>query len=191
MTEAAMKIEPTKLQGALQIIALPLPDARGFFKRLYDEKSFRRAGLNTVWAQESQSYTARRHTLRGLHVSLPPSLEGKTITAMRGAVLWVIVDLRRNSPTFGQWDRIELSADRHNTLYAPPGFGHGCLSLTDDCDLLLRADTAYSEQHGTGIAWNDPELGIDWGMNGAEPFMSERDRNYPSFGAFKDAYGGV
>ncbi len=186
-----MRIEPKKCEGLLEIVAEPWPDARGYFKRLYDQEFFRRAGLNTEWAQESQSYTARRHTLRGLHVSLPPSLEGKTITAVRGAVLWVSIDVRRNSKTFGQWDRVVIAADRHNTLYAPRGFGHGCVSLTDDCDLLLRADTAYSEQHGTGIAWNDPDLGIDWDLGGAEPHISDRDRAYPTFKAFLENYGGV
>jgi dTDP-4-dehydrorhamnose 3,5-epimerase len=186
-----MKIDQRRLPGVFEITGSPIQDARGHFKRLYDEALFRGTGLNTSWAQESESHTARKHTLRGIHVSLPPALECKTITAIRGATAWVVVDLRRDSPAFGQWDRTEVSAERHNTLYAPPGFAHGCVSLTDDCVLLLRAAPAWSEQHGTGIVWNDPDLAIDWGLGGASPFVSDRDRQYPSFQEFRQTHGGV
>lgn len=186
-----MRIEPRKLKGIFEITPAPHRDVRGYMVRLFDADIFRQAGLETIWVQESRSHTRRKHTLRGLHVSLPPALEGKTITAMHGQVFWVVVDVRRGSETFGQWDGVVLSAERHNTLCAQRGFAHGCLSLTDECDLLLRADTSFVEQNGTGIIWDDPELGIDWGLNGVEPLVSERDRRYPGFKQFKERYGGV
>lgn len=186
-----MTIKPRKLKGIFEIIPSPHRDTRGYMVRLFDAEIFRQAGLETTWVQESRSHTRRKHTLRGLHVSLPPALEGKTITAIHGEVLWVVVDVRRGSETFGQWDAVVLSAERNNTLYAERGFAHGCLSLTDECDLLLRADTPFSEQHGTGIVWSDEELSIDWRLAGEEPFVSERDRQYPTFKQFKEQYGGV
>lgn len=186
-----MRIEPRRLKGIFEITPSPHLDARGYMVRLFDSEIFRQAGLETTWVQESRSHTRWKHTLRGLHVSLPPVLEGKTITAIHGEVLWVVVDMRRGSETFGQWDAVVLSSERHNTLCAQRGFAHGCLSLTDECDLFLRADTSFSEQHGTGILWNDEELGIDWGLDGVEPLVSERDRLYPTFKKFRERYGGV
>jgi dTDP-4-dehydrorhamnose 3,5-epimerase len=186
-----MHIEPLTLSGLVLVTPEPRPDNRGSFTRLFDVDAFAAAGLNTTWLQESRSYTARRHTVRGLHASLPPALEGKTITAVRGEVLWVSVDIRRGSATFGRWQSVRLSGSIYSTLYAARGFAHGCVSLTDGCDLLLRADTRYSDQHGTGIAWDDPQLAIDWQLAGATPIISDRDRQYPSFKHFADTVGGV
>ncbi len=186
-----MRIEPLKLDGLFLLTPEPREDSRGSFTRLFDVDAFRAAGLNTTWLQESRSYTARRHTVRGLHASLPPAVEGKTITAVRGEVLWVSVDIRRGSRTFGRWESVRLAGGVYSTLYAARGFAHGCVSLTDHCDLLLRADTRYSDQHGTGIAWNDPDLAIDWQLGGAEPVISDRDRQYPNFRHFTDTVGGV
>ncbi len=186
-----MEIQERKLKGIFEIIPSPYTDERGHMARLLDNEIFEKAGLNIKWVQESCSYTKKRHTIRGLHVSLPPSLEGKTITAISGKVLWVVVDIRKSSKTFGQWDSIILSNELVNTLYASRGFAHGCLSLTDNCNLLLRADSYFSDKHGTGIIWNDKELSIDWPLNGASPIISERDSRHQSFSEFKKKYGGV
>lgn len=186
-----MRVEPLTLKGLFRIAPQPLADHRGSFTRLLDTDVFEEAGLNTKWLQESRSYTAKRNTIRGLHASLPPAVEGKTITAIRGQVLWVSVDIRVASNTFGQWESIRLSGEDFTTLYAARGFAHGCVSLTDDCDLLLRADTPYSDQHGTGIAWDDPELAIDWQIGNIDPVISERDRGYQSFEHFRNTIGGV
>lgn len=186
-----MKIQERKLRGIFEIISSPHTDERGYMARLFDDEIFKKAGLNTYWAQESCSYTKNKYTIRGLHASLPPSSEGKTITAISGKVLWVVVDVRKNSKTFGQWDSMILSEELHNTLYAQRGFAHGCLSLTDNCNLLLRADNYFSDKHGTGIIWNDKDLNIDWQLNDIVPIISERDRQYQPFSKFKEKYGGV
>lgn len=186
-----MRIRPLRLNGLFRIEPELLADGRGSFSRLFDSDTFAAAGLNTTWLQESRSYTERRHTVRGIHASLPPAVEGKTITAIRGEVIWVSVDIRRDSGTFGQWESIRLSGKDYTTLYAARGFAHGCVSLTDGCDLLLRADTRFSDQYGTGIAWNDPELAIDWQIGNIEPVISDRDRKYRSFEHFRDTIGGI
>lgn len=186
-----MRIQPLSLDGLFRIEPEPIADHRGSFSRLFDLDAFTEAGLNTAWLQESRSYTEKRHTVRGIHVSLPPAVECKTITAIRGEVLWVSLDIRRDSGTFGQWESIRLSGADYTTLYAARGFAHGCVSLTDDCNLLLRADTRFSDQHGTGIAWNDPELAIDWQIGTIDPIISDRDRGYSSFEHFRGTIGGI
>ena len=186
-----MNIQRKKLDGLFEITLDPKRDDRGFFMRLFDDKIFRDAGLNTNWQQESRSFTAKKNTLRGLHVSLPPSVEGKMIHALHGKMLWVSVDLRLKSKTFGQWDSIILDGQKPSWLVASRGFGHGCLSLEDSCDLLIKADTPYSEIHGTGIRWDDPELKIDWKLETKAPLISPKDQTYGSFQEFQKAHKGI
>lgn len=183
-----MVVTASKLSGVFEIALDPRPDDRGLLTRLYDEQTFRRLGLSLSWVQESHIHTFSKHTLRGIHVALPPALEAKLIAVIRGVMLWVVVDLRAGK-TFGQWATFTLSSEKHNLLYVPRGFGHGCLSLTDGSDLVVRADNYFSEEHGTGIVWNDPDLKIDWQLTGAAPIISERDRGYPTFREFRERYG--
>jgi dTDP-4-dehydrorhamnose 3,5-epimerase len=185
-----MKINQRKLDGVYEIISYPINDERGSFSRLFDDQIASKASLNTQWNQESISFTIRKNTIRGLHASLPPSLEGKTITAIKGEIQWVVVDIRKKSSTFGEWDSIILSEQNHKTLYVQQGFAHGCLSLSDGCTLLLRADNFYSEVNGTGIFWDDKDLGVEWELDGP-PIISERDRQYRSFSQFRQEIGGV
>lgn len=186
-----MKVVYKKPAGVLELFPEWRIDSRGFLVRLYDREVFRNLGLPADWVQESRVHTNERFTLRGLHVSLPPSVEGKAVTAVRGELLWVAVDLRKESGTFGRWVSTVLSGMSRNILCVERGFAHGCLALTDDSDLLVKADNYFSEQHSAGIVWNDPDLNIDWGLGGAVPIISERDAQYPSFREFKEKYGGL
>lgn len=186
-----MEIRPLALAGLFEIAPAVRRDHRGSLARLFDVDAFAAAGLTTAWVQESRSSTAKRHTVRGLHATLPPSVEGKTITALHGRMLWVSLDVRKASATFGRWASLELDAERSNTLYAARGFAHGCVSLADDCELLLRSDMRFVEQHGMGIVWDDPDLAIDWQLGGATPVISDRDRQYPTFKHFKETIGGI
>ena len=186
-----IQIKKKKLKGFLEIIPEPYMDERGFLSRLYDEKIFKSLGLNTKWTEESHHHTYRKYTLRGLYTQLPPFSEGKLLRVIRGKLLWMVVDLRKNSKTFGQWDSVILSDESRNSMYTPRGFGHGCLSLTDDVDLLIKSDNYFSLKHGVGIIWNDKDLNINWNLKGNKPFISERDKNYPAFKVFKKKYGGL
>jgi len=186
-----LNIEELPIAGLFEISAKLLGDHRGYFQRLYDKALFDKYGLNTEWKQVSRSFTKRKYTVRGLHVSLPPALEGKTITALQGEVRWISVDLRLESESFGLHQSIRLSGSRGNSLYAARGFAHGCVSLSDDCELLLRADNFFSDEHGTGIRWDDPELAVDWGVAADQMIISDRDRDYPSFADFKARYQGI
>lgn len=189
----ALKIEKRerRLNGLYELISVPYTDHRGFMARIFDDKVFAEFGLNTNWAQESRCYYAKKNIVKGFHASLPPMLEGKSVTPMRGEIFWVVVDVRRDSPTFGQWEGVHLSAEKMNTLYAERGFAHGSVSLSDDVELLLRADNYYSEETGTGILWCDKDIGVEWPLGGAEPIILERDKHYPTFREFKKRYGGV
>jgi dTDP-4-dehydrorhamnose 3,5-epimerase len=186
-----LEIKPRRLKGIYEITGKPAVDHRGYMMRILDDKIFAEHGLNTRWVQESRSRTLKKMTVRGFHASLNPNLEGKTITVMTGRILWVVLDIRKNSPTFGQWEAVELSAAANNSLYAERGFAHGNLSLEDNTDLLLRADNYYTEATGTGILWNDPELNVAWPLGGVKPIILERDASYPAFRAFKEKFGGV
>jgi len=189
----ALKIEKhaRRLGGLYELVSIPYTDHRGFMSRIYDDKVFEELGLNTTWVQESRCYYAKKNIVKGFHASLEPMLEGKSVTPMRGEILWVVVDVRKNSPSFGQWESVHLSAAKMNTLYAERGFAHGSISLTDDVELLLRADNYYSEDTGTGILWCDSELNVEWPLDGSEPIILERDRHYPTFREFREKHGGV
>ena len=186
-----MRLQERKLKGLYEITLTPHLDSRGFWMRTFDRDILKSAGIERDWVQDSQTHTAKAHTLRGLHVQLPPYQEGKLISLIRGKMKWVVVDLRRGTDTFGRWDSVILSDDLHNSLYVERGFAHGCISLSDNCDLVIKADQRFTESHGAGIAWNDPELGIDWGIGDAAPIMSERDKSYPSFEGFRKSHGGL
>lgn len=180
-----MMVGKLKLGGLYKINEKPRIDNRGFLRRLYDKKIFEKFHFNADWVQLSHVYTERKNTLRGLHVALEPYLEAKLVTVLRGKVLWIAADLRTHSRTFGSWDSTELSSKENDMLLINRGFGNGCLSLTDQCDLVIMSDNYFSEENSTGIIWNDPDLNIDWQLGDAAPIISERDRNYGTFKEFE------
>jgi len=185
-----MSVLPTKLKGVFEIEVEAFSDHRGYLARVYDKSILESLEPYMEWVQESIQSAYKKNTLRGLHISLPPFEEGKVITATRGEVIWVVVDVRKESPTFGKWDALTLSAERHNILYVKRGFAHGSLSLTDNCQLFIKASNFYSYEYSTGIIWNDGTLNIDWPLEG-EPIMSEAHARYGTFKAFVEKYGGL
>lgn len=186
-----MRVEKKKLSGLYEVISEPCIDERGMLVRMYDEKEFKSLSLNTVWVQESYSRTDKKGTLRGIHVQFPPFTEAKLIRMIRGRMLWVVVDLRKNSETFGLWESCELLGAKTSCIYVERGFGHGCVSLSDGCDMVIMSDNYYSNEHGAGITWNDKELNIDWHLEGITPVISENHKSYPPFSEFCEKYGGV
>lgn len=181
-----MEIQKKGLDGFVEIIPEVYEDGRGFLARLYDERAFENLGLPTRWTEESHHHTAKKYILRGLYVQFPPFSEGKLLRVVRGEMLWVSVDVRKNSKTYGAWDSVVLSETRKNLLSTARGFAHGCLSLTDGVDLIIKSDNYFSREHGAGIIWNDKDLNIDWNLNGITPYISERDKGYQTFREFTD-----
>lgn len=137
------------------------------------------------------SRTTRRGTLRGLHAQKAPYTECKVIASLTGLMYWVVVDLRSNSATFGRWHGFELSPDGTNVLRVPAGFGHGCLSLTDDVNLMIMADQEYAAGHGVGIRWNDPEIGVEWPLPPDNFLISTEHAAFQSFAVFRERHGAL
>lgn len=181
-----MQILEKKLKGVFEVILSPHFDERGFFMRTFDDKIFNEASLNFNWVQENHSKTAKKGTIRGLHYQFPPYAETKLIRCIRGKVLDVFVDLRKGSPTFGQWNSVELSEDNFKMALVPRGFAHGFCTLTDDCEVVYKVDNYYSPQHECGIIWNDPDLKIEW--NTENPNLSEKDKKNMALANFLEKY---
>ena len=184
-------IKEKKLKGLYEISSVAYEDHRGYMARYYDRDTFHKHGLDMNWLQESRSLTYKKHTVRGLHIHLPPYIEGKLIECIRGRMLWVNVDLRLSSPTFGQWETTELDGSKFHSLYISPGFANGCISLTDDADLMIKANQVFDTKHSAGIIWNDPDLAIDWQIGDAAPIISDAHKKYMSFAEFKQRYKGL
>ncbi|MCH9827031.1 MAG: dTDP-4-dehydrorhamnose 3,5-epimerase [Gammaproteobacteria bacterium] len=174
-----MRIEPAPLEGAATIELDLRGDERGFFARMYCEKEFAAAGLETRFVQANNSSNAQRGTLRGLHYQLPPDTEVKLVRCIRGALWDVIVDVRPGSPSFGRWFGAELTAQNRRMMYVPRGFAHGFITLTDDSELIYFVSDFYEPKQERGLRWNDPKIAIDWPI--APSVISEKDANWPDF----------
>ena len=186
-----MNVTQLKLEGLWQIDSPDFTDDRGGLAKPFDEASFKEAGLPIwEWKQVIHSRTAKKGTVRGLYVQSQPFTEGKLVTCLQGRMFWVVVDLRRESATLGQWYGQDLEGGSGTSLLISPGFGHGCMSLSDDVDLLLMADKNHSAQHGIGILWNDPKISIDWSQT-VTPKISDAHAAYFSFHDFMTQHGGV
>lgn len=149
-------------------------DDRGFFLESWNARALQEAGLKLDFVQDNHSHS-QKGVLRGLHFQ-NPFPQGKLVRVTRGAVFDVAVDLRADSPHFGQWVGVELSASNKRMFYIPEGFAHGFLTLADDTDFLYKCTAPYAPEHEHTLAWDDPELAIDWPLEGAEPIVSAKDR---------------
>lgn len=174
-----MKIEPTSLRGVLILEPRRFGDARGWFTETWNAATLAAAGLDLTFVQDNHSFSAPRHTLRGLHYQRPPHAQDKLVRCSRGAVRDVAVDIRRGSPTFGNWVGVELSADNGRQLLVPRGFLHGFLTLTPDAEVQYKCTDFYAPDCDGAVAWDDPAIGIDWGLDGAAPVLSAKDAVAP------------
>lgn len=172
-----MKVTPLKLQGASIIEPIVHGDSRGFFMESYNEAIFQEHGILQTFIQDNQSLSAESGVLRGLHYQLNPKAQTKLIRVLSGAIYDVIVDIRRNSPTFGQWVGVILSEHNHRQLLVPRGFAHGFCTLVPNTQVFYKVDEYYSPENDRGILWNDPALGIDWPTS--SPILSDKDQRHP------------
>ena len=172
-----MNVIETKLPGVVIVEPQVFGDYRGWFMESWSQKTMADNGLNVNFVQDNQSYTARKGTLRGIHFQQYPMAQTKLVRVTRGAVMDVAVDLRKDSPTYRQWVAVELSAENRKQLLIPQGFGHAFLTLTDDVEFVYKCDNFYSKEHDRNIRFDDPELGVEWGI--AEPILSEKDAAAP------------
>lgn len=168
-----MKLTPTSIPDLAIIEPKVFGDARGFFMESWNRKTFSALGLDLDFVQDNHS-RSRKGVLRGLHYQLHQP-QGKLVRVTSGAVFDVAVDLRRASPTFGRWEGVELSAENHRMLWVPPGFAHGFLVLSDSADFLYKTTEYYAPEHERCVLWNDPEIGIQWPLEG-DPALSAKDQ---------------
>ena len=174
-----MRVVATELPGVLLIEPEVHRDARGFFLETYHADKYGAAGIAGPFVQDNHSRSVRG-TLRGLHLQRT-RLQGKLVRVIEGEIYDVAVDVRRGSPTFGRWVGETLSADNFRQWYIPPGFAHGFCVLSDVAEVEYKCTALYDAPDELGIAWNDPELKIDWPI--ADPLLSDRDRGHPSLAA--------
>ncbi len=172
-----MKITKTKLDGVVIIEPEVFGDNRGFFMESWNKKKMEDAGLFYDFVQDNHSKSTVKGTLRGIHFQKGEKAQAKLVRCVKGAVLDVAVDLRKNSPTFKQWVGVELSAENKKQLLIPRGFGHGFVTLTDDVEFLYKADNYYAPEADAGVRWNDPDIGVEWGIG--NPILSEKDKKNP------------
>jgi len=169
-----MKVTQTAIPEVLILEPKVFGDSRGFFMESFNARTFREVtGLDVDFVQDNHSRSGRG-VLRGLHYQLQQP-QGKLVRVVRGAVHDVAVDVRRSSPTFGQWVGAELSEDNNRQFWVPPGFAHGFVVLSESADFLYKTTDYYAPQHERCIMWNDPTIGIDWHFDG-EPLLSTKDR---------------
>ena len=171
-----MKVEEFHIDGLKAIQPRVFGDIRGYFFESYNQESFQKAGISEIFVQDNQSFSIAG-TLRGLHFQKNPHAQGKLVRVITGRALDVAVDIRTNSPTYGQHISIVLDSEKQNMFYTPPGFAHGFLALTD-CIFSYKCTKTYNQPSEGGILWNDPALNIDWG-NSIIPLVSDKDRILP------------
>lgn len=168
-----MKIIDTAISEVKIIEPRVFGDDRGFFMESWNRKAFAEAGLDLDFVQDNHSRSAKG-VLRGLHFQ-NPNPQGKLVRVVSGAVWDVVVDIRRSSPTFGKWVGVELSAANKRMFWVPPGFAHGFVSLEDGTDFLYKCVGSYDPANEHSLLWNDPEVGIEWPLDGIEPQLSAKD----------------
>lgn len=172
-----MKIIDTKLPGVKLLEPTVFGDHRGFFMESYNEQVAQANGIYHAYIQDNHSLSVEPGVLRGMHYQLNPKAQTKLVRVTAGAIYDVVVDIRKGSPTFGQWQGFILSAANNRQLLVPQGFAHGFCTLVPNCEVQYKVDALYSPEHDRGIAWNDPALAIDWPTS--KPILSDKDGKHP------------
>jgi dTDP-4-dehydrorhamnose 3,5-epimerase len=170
-----MNFTPTEIEGVVIIEPNVFGDSRGYFLESFNQKSFESAIGPVTFVQDNESRSVRG-VLRGLHFQRPPFAQAKLVRCISGRVLDIAVDIREGSPTFGQHIAIELTGENKRQLFIPHGFAHGFAVLSNEAIFAYKVDNYYSPSHDDGIAWNDPEIGIDWQLSENEILLSAKDK---------------
>lgn len=172
-----MNLIKTELEGVYILEPKVFGDNRGWFMESYSKKVFKEIGLDITFVQDNHSYSALKGTLRGLHFQNNPMAQTKLVRCTRGKILDVAVDLRKGSPTYKKWVAVELSDENKRQLLIPKGFAHGFITLTDNVEVQYKVDEYYSKEHDRSIRFDDPEIGVNWGID--TPILSEKDKSAP------------
>ena len=167
----------TDIEDVIIIEPKVFGDHRGWFTETYSKEKFREFGINIDFIQDNHSLSAQKGTLRGLHFQLNPKAQTKLVRCTKGKILDVAVDIREGSPTYKKWVAVELTEENKKQLLVPKGFAHGFITLTDNVEVQYKVDEYYSPENDRSIRYDDPEIGVDWGIE--DPILSEKDLNAP------------
>jgi len=174
-------VTPTAIPAVKIIVPKSFDDSRGSFCETYNRARFFEHGITLEFVQDNQSWSAGKGTIRGLHFQSSPMAQDKLVRVLRGRIFDAAIDLRRSSPTYGGWVAEELSAENGRQLLIPVGFAHGFCTLEPDTHVLYKATNYYSPQAEVGIAWDDPDLAIDWPIDRENVVLSDKDAKLPPF----------
>lgn len=180
-----MEILEQRLNGVLLLKPRVFEDPRGYFYESFNADTLKKLGIQDIFIQDNQSFS-NANVVRGLHFQAPPYAQAKLVRVINGAVIDVVVDIRKGSPTYGEHYAVRLDAQNKLMLYVPKGFAHGFTTLEDNTLFLYKCTEYYNKQSEGGLLWNDSELGIDWGT--ANPILSEKDKVNPSIGIFNSPF---
>ncbi len=183
-----MDITETGLPGVLRITPKRFGDNRGFFSETWNRRALADAGLDLDFVQDNHSLSRQKGTIRGLHFQSPPAAQDKLVRAIRGTILDVAVDARVGSPHYGQWVAEELSAENGAQLLVPKGFLHGFATLTDDTEVAYKCTDYYARDCDGAVRFDDPDIGIDWGIDIGTAILSDKDLAAQSFAAFESPF---
>lgn len=172
-----MKKVETTLPGVYIIEPDVFYDYRGYFTQSYAINTYEAIGINNTFVQDNHAKTLKKGTIRAIHFQNDPHAQAKLVRCTKGRILDVAVDLRKDSPTYLKWEIVELSEDNFKQIYIPRGFGHGYLTLEDNCEVQYKCDDIYDKPTERVLRWDDPTVGIDWGI--ADPIVSEKDMEAP------------
>lgn len=183
-----MQVIPTAIQGVFIIEPRIFGDTRGYFFESFNARDFSQlTGVDVNFVQDNESLS-RYGVLRGLHFQLPPHAQSKLVRVVRGAVLDIAVDLRKDSPTYGQHVSVELTAENHRQFFMPKGFAHGFSVLSPEVVFQYKCDDYYHPECEGALAWDDPDLAIDWHLPADKVILSEKDKHHPSFRSFNSPF---
>ena len=178
-----MNLIKTNIDGLVLLKPTIFKDVRGYFIESFNQKKMNKLLGNVNFVQDNESYSSKG-ILRGLHFQIPPYTQAKLVRCVKGVILDIALDLRRNSKSYGQFETTILSCDNKEQLFIPKGFAHGFIVLSDSATISYKADNYYNPEFESGLIWNDPDLNIDWKINKAEIIVSEKDTKLSTFNNF-------
>ena len=180
-----IKVTKCPIEGLYIIEPAVHGDSRGYFMETYNQNDMHEAGLDMVFVQDNQSMSVKG-VLRGLHFQKPPYAQGKLVRVIKGAVMDVAVDLRKDSPTYGKWESVVLTEENKIQFWIPEGFAHGFVTLEDDTIFAYKCTNVYNKESEGSILWNDPDINIEWNIE--NPILSEKDKISPLFKNFETPF---
>lgn len=183
-----MQVKETSLPGVYLIVPRRFGDDRGFFAETWNARSYAEMGVKCVFVQDNHSFSRAKGTVRGLHFQAPPHAQAKLVRCGRGRLFDVAVDIRQGSPNFGQWVGAELSEENGHQLYIPAGFLHGFATLEDDTEIIYKCSDYYMPASEGAVRYDDPALGIDWGVDLTRAVLSQKDEEAPLLADLKSPF---